>query len=90
MKKYYRFGCEDWEDFEGDANSGVDLRYTNKEGLFWEFHLETGGYGYELYDCENDIDYEYHNLEELYENHIMPDGVSFKDAYNGENYLKEE
>jgi hypothetical protein len=49
--------------------------------------LEPGGIGYELFDYDTDTDYEYETLEEMINNHIMPDGVPFKDVYGGENYV---
>lgn len=87
MKKIKRFGRADFEEFQEFANNGLDLYYINKAGKLYSFHLEPGGIGYELFDYDTNIDYEYETLEKMINTHIMPDGVSFKDVYNGENYF---
>ncbi len=82
-----RFGFDSFEEFKEEADYSMDLNYRNKAGELYAFHLEQGGIGYELFDYNNKIDYEYKTLEDMINNHIMPDGVPFKDVYEGENYF---
>lgn len=87
--KHFGFSDDDWDEDVLVGNFS-DLYYMNMNGKEFWFHLEPGGIGYELYDYQNDIDYEYATLEEMFNKHIMPDGVPMIDVWNGENFRMDE
>lgn len=79
------FGEESFEDFMEFARYSSDFTFIKSDGEEFDFHLDPyGEEGVQVYYYDTKELFSYDSFDELFDEHVFPDGVVFRKAMMGD------